>query len=93
MPKLEHQVLSKTLKNPICLAFFYNDGIDGGHASVEQADELREQLNSAGIQFAAINHEPPIEILVEKDDIVKLEALKKSGKIKLPTVFASWGSK
>jgi len=93
MPKLEHQVLFKILKNPVMIAFFYNDGIDGGRASVKQADELRERLNKAGIQFAAINQDPPIKIFIRKDDAGKLKELEKSGKIKLPTAFESWGSR
>jgi len=93
MPKLDHQVLFKILKSPIMIAFFHNDGIDRGHASVKQADELREQLNKAGIQFAAVNQAPPIKIFIGKNDATKLKELEKSGKIKLPTVFDSWGSR
>ena len=50
MPKLEHQVLSRTLKKPRRIAFFYNDGI-AADVTVGKADKLREQLNKAGIKF------------------------------------------
>lgn len=92
MPKLEHQVLSQTLKNPTRIAFFYNDGFSTDVAT-KNADGLREQLNGARIKFTAIDHQPPIEILVEQEDLKQVKKLIKSGNIKLPTVFETWASK
>ena len=67
MPKLEHQVLKTNLKKPICIAVIDNDGI-GGDIRQERANQICRELNAADIQFAAVNHEPPIEICIEEKD-------------------------
>lgn len=86
MPSLERQVPFNKLKEPVCISVFDNDGI-GGEVRTAKADQLREQLNQAGINFAAIDHQPPIEILVENSDVRRVKQLANKGKIQLASQF------
>jgi len=83
---LAFQILKKELKEPCCIAVFDDSGFAGARIRV-RADKLRKALNSAGIKFAAVDSEPPIEIFIEKEGWKKVLRILEGLKIKLPTVF------
>lgn len=77
-----HQVLSIILDNPVTIARFDNSG-STAKVQITKAEELERALDKVGIEFAVVNHNPPLEILIASADLPKL----KQAHIKLPTAF------
>ena len=66
----ENIVKEATLKDPVNVGIFHNDGF-GRREAMEAAKAFCGNLDAAGIKFAAVDQCSPIYVKIEKKDLPK----------------------
>lgn len=71
-------VKEATLEDPVNVGIFHNDGF-GRREAMEAAKVFCNNLDAAGIKFAAVDQCPPIYVKIEKKDLSKVKEKKVEG--------------